>query len=119
MKEPDLIAIVLVLAATIGCINHLWIRLPPAVGMLAGSLLLSLMIVLSDRVLHLQVLSWFRQTLDSADLSHVFLEDAALQLVISLALATWLMRLTITAAPRPAHSGTAVRAEMRCPQGRQ
>src|SRR6516165_6195412 len=81
MKEPDLIAIVLVLAAFIGCINHLWIRLPPAIGMLAGSLLLSLMVVLSEQALHLHTMSWFRATLDSANLSHVFL-DGTLALLL-------------------------------------
>jgi CPA1 family monovalent cation:H+ antiporter len=81
MEGPDLIAIVLVLAAFIGCINHLWIRLPPAIGMLAGSLLLSLMVVLSEQALHLHTMSWFRATLDSANLSHVFL-DGTLALLL-------------------------------------
>jgi hypothetical protein len=52
MEGPDLVAIVLLLAVVIGCVNHLWIRLPPAIAMLAGSLLLSLIIVSSDRALH-------------------------------------------------------------------
>ena len=30
MRPADLIAIVLLLAALIGCANHLWSRLPPA-----------------------------------------------------------------------------------------
>jgi len=51
MFEPvDLFAIVLVLAVLIGCINHLWIKLPPAIGMLLGSLVVSLLIVSSDHV---------------------------------------------------------------------
>jgi monovalent cation:H+ antiporter, CPA1 family len=81
MEPADLIAIVLVLAASIGCINHLWIRLPPAIGMLGGSLIASLLIVSSDRVLHLHIMSWFRETLDAANLSHVFL-DGALALLL-------------------------------------
>jgi hypothetical protein len=45
MEPADLVAILLVLAALIGCINHLWIRLPPAIGVL----MLSLLIVASDQ----------------------------------------------------------------------
>jgi monovalent cation:H+ antiporter, CPA1 family len=81
MEPADLVAIVLVLAASIGCVNHLWIRLPPAIGMLGGSLIASLLIVSSDRVFHLHVMSWFRETLDAANLSHVFL-DGALALLL-------------------------------------
>jgi CPA1 family monovalent cation:H+ antiporter len=72
--EPvDLLAIVLAVAVAIGCINHLWIRLPPAIGMLLGSLVLSLLIILSDHVFHLHAMSWFRGTLDAAQLPRVFL----------------------------------------------
>ena len=73
LEPVDLFAIVLVLAALIGCINHLWIKLPPAIGMLLGSLVVSLLIVSSDHVLHLQVMQWFRGTLDDAHLPRVFL----------------------------------------------
>jgi monovalent cation:H+ antiporter, CPA1 family len=82
MFEPiDLFAIVLVLAVLIGCINHLWIKLPPAIGMLLGSLVLSLLVVSSDRVFHLHVMSWFRGTLDAAHLPRVFL-NAVLALLL-------------------------------------
>jgi monovalent cation:H+ antiporter, CPA1 family len=81
MEPADLVAIVLVLSVLIGCTNHLWIRLPPAIGMLGGSLVASLLIVSSDRVFHLHVMSWFRGTLDAANLSHVFL-DGALALLL-------------------------------------
>jgi CPA1 family monovalent cation:H+ antiporter len=81
MEPADLIAIVLVLAALIGCINHLWIRLPPAIGVLVGSLVLSLLIVASDKIFHLHAMSWFRGTLDAANLPHLFL-DGALALLL-------------------------------------
>jgi CPA1 family monovalent cation:H+ antiporter len=81
MEPADLVAIVLVLAALIGCTNHLWIRLPPSIAMLGGSLALSLLIVASDRVFHLHVMSWFRGTLDSAGLPRVFL-DGVLALLL-------------------------------------
>ena len=35
-QPVDLMAVVFVLAVAIGCINHLWIKLPPAIGMLSG-----------------------------------------------------------------------------------
>jgi CPA1 family monovalent cation:H+ antiporter len=82
MFEPvDLFAIVLVLAVLIGCINHLWIKLPPAIGMLLGSLVVSLLIVSSDHVFHLHIMRWFRGTLDDAHLPRVFL-NAVLALLL-------------------------------------
>jgi len=82
MFEPvDLLAIVLALAVLIGCVNHLWVGLPPAIGMLLGSLVVSLLIVSSDRILHLHVMSWFRGTLDAAHLPRVFL-NAVLALLL-------------------------------------
>jgi monovalent cation:H+ antiporter, CPA1 family len=82
MFEPvDLLAIVLALAVLIGCVNHLWLRLPPAIGMLLGSLVVSLLVVSSDRILHLHVMSWFRGTLDAAHLPRVFL-NAVLALLL-------------------------------------
>ncbi len=77
----DIVALVLVLAAAIGAVNYLWIRLPPAIAMLLGSLIVSLAIVASDRSLHLHVMGWFRGTLDAANLPRFFL-DGALALLL-------------------------------------
>ncbi|MGC1448254.1 MAG: sodium:proton antiporter [Xanthobacteraceae bacterium] len=74
MEPVDQFAVVLGLAAVIGCINHVWIKLPPAIGMLLGSLAVSFMIVASDHVLHLHVMGWFRDTLGDADLPDFFLD---------------------------------------------
>jgi Na+:H+ antiporter len=76
MQPADLVAIVLLLAALIGCVNHLWIKLPPAIGMLGGSLAVSLLIVVSDRFLHLHLTSLLRGTLDTGRLPHLFLNGA-------------------------------------------
>jgi len=81
MQPADIAAIILALAALIGCVNHLWIRLPPAIAMLGGSLLLSVAIVASDHLLHLHVMSWFRGVLDTANLPRRFL-DGALALLL-------------------------------------
>ena len=77
----DLFAVVLALAVLIGCVNHAFFKLPPAIGMLLGSLFVSLVIVVSDRVLHLHIMGWFRGTLGAADLPHFFL-DGALALLL-------------------------------------
>jgi CPA1 family monovalent cation:H+ antiporter len=81
MQAADIIAIVLVLGAVIGCLNSLYFRLPPAIGVLLGSLALSALIVTSDRLFSLHVLGWFRSTLNSANLPHVFL-DGTLALLL-------------------------------------
>jgi monovalent cation:H+ antiporter, CPA1 family len=80
-QPVDLMATVFVLAVAIGCINHLWIKLPSAIGMLLGALVVSLAIVSSDHVFHLHVMGWFRGTLDHARLSRVFL-NAVLALLL-------------------------------------
>jgi CPA1 family monovalent cation:H+ antiporter len=106
MEPVDIFAIVLCLAVLLGCINHIWVRLPPAIGMLLGSLIVSFVVVASDHVFHLHVMRWFRGTLDAADLPHFFL-DAALALLLfagslhvdvgELARRRWLILLLATA----------------------
>lgn len=81
MEPVDVFALVLGLAVLIGCVNHLWVKLPPAIGMLLGSLVVSFLIVGSDHLLHLHVMRWFRGTLGAADLPHFFL-DGALALLL-------------------------------------
>jgi CPA1 family monovalent cation:H+ antiporter len=81
LAAADLVAIVLVLAALIGCINYLWVGLPPAVAVLGGSLVLSLLIVASDRLFHLHAMHWFRGALDAAIIPHIFL-DVVLALLL-------------------------------------
>jgi len=81
MQPADIIAIVLVLGAVIGCLNSLYFRLPPAIGVLLGSLVLSALIVTTDRLFSLHALGWFRSTLDSANLPHLFL-DGTLALLL-------------------------------------
>jgi len=82
VSEPaDLLAVLLGLAVLIGCINHLWIRLPAAIGMLLGSLTLSAFVVSSDHLLHLHVMRWFRATFATANLPRFFL-DGVLALLL-------------------------------------
>jgi CPA1 family monovalent cation:H+ antiporter len=76
MQPADFLAVILVLAASIGVINHLWIKLPPAIGMLVCSLVLSFAAIAADRLLHLHVMGWFRGTINQVELSRIFLNGA-------------------------------------------
>jgi CPA1 family monovalent cation:H+ antiporter len=80
-QPVDLFAVVLALAMLIGCINSMWIKLPPAIGMLLGALVVSLAIVSSDHVFHLHIMSWFRGTLDAVHFPRIFL-NAVLALLL-------------------------------------
>jgi CPA1 family monovalent cation:H+ antiporter len=81
LEAPDLVAIVLALAVLIGSVNHLWVKLPPAIGMLLGALIVSLLVVSIDHVFHLHIMRWFRGTLDAANLPQFFL-DGVLALLL-------------------------------------
>ncbi len=83
LEPVDLFAIVLALAVVVGCVNYLWVRLPPAIGMLLGSLLVSFLYVGSDRLFHLHAMHWLRETLDSADLPHLFLDGTVALLLFA------------------------------------
>ena len=106
MEPVDLFAIVLALAVLIGCINYFWAGLPPAIGMLLGSLVVSLLYVGSDRLFHLHAMHWLRGTLDEADLPHFFLDGTLALLlfagslhvdVMELSRRRWLILLLATA----------------------
>jgi hypothetical protein len=62
-------------------VNYRWIKLPPSIAMLLGSLALSLLIVASDHVFHLHAMSWFRGALDVTNFPRVFL-NAVLALLL-------------------------------------
>jgi len=73
MVSIDIVAIVLLLAALIGAVNDRCVRLPAPIGMLLGSLVVVLVIVVADRVLRLHIMQPIRRGLAAADLPHVFL----------------------------------------------
>ncbi len=72
----DFVALVLLLAAGVGWVNELYLRLPRAIALLAASLVLSLAIALADRLLGVPLVASLRRSLDAADLPHVFLDGA-------------------------------------------
>ncbi len=81
MQPIDVVALVLALAAAIGCINHLWVKLPRSIGVLVGSLALSVLLIAVDRLGGPPVVRWYHDTMDAADLPHVFL-DGTLALLL-------------------------------------
>src|SRR5579862_2223725 len=76
-----MLAIALALEALICRINNSSLTLPSAIGTLLGSLVLSLIIVSSDRLFQLHVMTGLRATLDSAHFPRVFL-NAVLALLL-------------------------------------
>lgn len=81
MQPIDVCALVLALAAMIGCVNHLWVKLPRSIGVLVGSLFLSAAVMAADRFSGLPLVSWYRVTMGAADLPHIFL-DGTLALLL-------------------------------------
>lgn len=74
MSPFDLLAIILVAAAAIGCCNALYIRLPPALGLLLGSLLITAAVLGLDPVTGGSLRAWLHGALAAVDLSHLVLD---------------------------------------------
>jgi CPA1 family monovalent cation:H+ antiporter len=75
MSSFDYTAALLLLSAILGILNHRYWRLPRTIGLLAGSLVLSIIIILIDRsVASVELLGWWRDMVASTDLPHVFLD---------------------------------------------
>jgi CPA1 family monovalent cation:H+ antiporter len=73
-SAPDLIAILLVLAAIVATINHLFIGLPRAIALLLGSLGISGIIIAIDPFVTTDLTGWVRATLNAAELPQVLLD---------------------------------------------
>jgi CPA1 family monovalent cation:H+ antiporter len=86
LEPVDLFAILLALGVVIGSINYFWVRLPPAIGMLLGSLFMASLYVGSDHLFHLHAMHWLRDTLDAADLPHLFLDGTVALLLFAASL---------------------------------
>ncbi len=74
MSSFALVSVLLLLAAVLGSVNHVYFRLPPTIALMAGSLLLSVVIILADRAVESVELrrSW-ENLVTTNDLPHVFL----------------------------------------------
>jgi CPA1 family monovalent cation:H+ antiporter len=75
MSSFEFVAALLLLAAILGITNHLYLHLPRTIGLMAGSLLLSVIIILIDRSVDVVELreAW-EQLVASTDMPHVFLD---------------------------------------------
>ncbi len=73
MKSSDLLTLVLVAAAVIGCGNYLFVRLPPAIGMLLGSLVIAAAVLAIDPLTGGALSAWLGNSIDAMDLPNLFL----------------------------------------------
>ena len=74
MSLLDLFTLMLVATAGIGAVNHLYIRLPPPIGFLLGSLAICVVLLALDPLLHYAIARRLREAFAVVDLPHVFLD---------------------------------------------
>ena len=73
MTPFDLLALILVAAAAVGCGNHLYVRLPSVLGLLLGSLAITMAVLVINVVTGGTLLPWVHGVLAEVDLSRLFL----------------------------------------------
>ena len=73
MTHFDVLALLLVAAAAIGCGNHLFVRLPAAIGLLLGSLALAAAALAIDPLTGGALGAWLRRSMAGLDLPQLFL----------------------------------------------
>lgn len=74
MSSFVLVSVLLLLAAVFGSVNHLYLRIPHTIALMAGSLLLSVVVILVDRsVANVELRQWWENLVVAQDLPHVFL----------------------------------------------
>jgi CPA1 family monovalent cation:H+ antiporter len=75
MSSFEFVAALLLLAAILGIVNHRYLHLPRTIGLMAGSLVLSVIVILIDRSVDVvELREWWEQLVASTDLPHVFLD---------------------------------------------
>lgn len=75
MSSFDFTAALLLIAVILGIVNHRYVHLPRTIALMAGSLVLSIIIILVDRaVAFVELREWWRDLVASTDLPHVFLD---------------------------------------------
>lgn len=74
MSSFELVSALLLLAAILGIVNHRFLHLPRTIALMAGSLALSIVIILIDRsVASVELRLWWRALVETTDMPHVFL----------------------------------------------
>ena len=75
MSSFELVSALLLLAAILGIVNHRYLHLPRTIALMAGSLILSVIIILVDRsVESVELRQWWEELVEATDLPHVFLD---------------------------------------------
>jgi CPA1 family monovalent cation:H+ antiporter len=75
MSSFEFVAALLLLAAILGVVNHRYLQLPRTIALMAGSLVLSIIIILVDRSVDVvELRGWWEDMVSSTDLPHVFLD---------------------------------------------
>ena len=75
MSSFDFVAVLLLLAAILGIVNHRYLHLPRTIALMAGSLLLSITVILVDRsVASVELRQRWGELVATTDLPHVFLD---------------------------------------------
>jgi hypothetical protein len=75
MSSFEFVAALLLLAAILGIANHRYLHLPRTIALMAGSLVLSVIIILVDRSVDVvELREWWQDLVASTDLPHVFLD---------------------------------------------
>lgn len=74
MSSFSLVAAVLLLAAILGTVNYLYFRLPRTIGIMAGALALSILIIIADEIVaSIDLHQWWNNVVTSLQLPDVFL----------------------------------------------
>jgi monovalent cation:H+ antiporter, CPA1 family len=74
MSSFEFVSALLLLAAVLGVVNHRYVHLPRMIGLMAGSLVLSIIIILVDRAVDaVELRQWWEDLVDTTDMPHVFL----------------------------------------------
>ena len=75
MSSFEFLSALLLLAAILGIVNHRTLRLPRTIGLMAGSLVLSIIIILVDRSVDVvELRQWWEDLVADTDMPHVFLD---------------------------------------------
>ena len=75
MSSLDFAAVVLLLVAVLGIVNHRYVGLPRTIGLMTGSLILSIILILIDRWIDMvELRQWWGELIAATDMPHVFLD---------------------------------------------
>jgi CPA1 family monovalent cation:H+ antiporter len=75
MSTFEFTAVLLLLAAILGIVNHRYLHLPRTIGLMAGALVLSVVTIVVDRSVDVvELRQWWEELVASTDMPHVFLD---------------------------------------------